>query len=66
MSAEVPALFSRVGGNTVALSWPDFDDRGIMTASGHTSAREAATLVLMLPVLIFSFGVAVAIIAALV
>ena len=40
-------------------------DRGIMTATGHSSAREATILVLLLPFLILCFAIAVATIAAL-
>ena len=61
----VPSAFPRVAGNgrKTALSWFDFRDRGIVTATGHTTAREATILVLLLPCLILCFGIAVAIIA---
>ena len=49
-----------------ALSWSEFGDRGIMTATGHSSAREATILVLLLPFLILCFGIAVVAIASLV
>lgn len=49
-----------------ALSLFDFGHRGIATASGRASAREATILVLLLPTLILCFGIAVAIIARLV
>ena len=66
----VPAIFVRTsrgrGGNTKALGWYEFMDRGIVTATGRTRGGEAATLVLMLPVLILCWAIAVAIIAALV
>ena len=66
----IPALFVRTsrghGGNAKALGWYEFIDKGIVTATGRTSAGEAATLVLMLPVLILAWAIAVAIIAALV
>lgn len=65
----VPATFSTVAAGettTKALSWFEFADRGVMTATGRTSAREATTLVLLLPFLILLFGIAVATIASLV
>ncbi len=65
----VPSLFPRTGeqeGRAKALSWVDFADRGIVTANGHATAREAAILVLLLPFLILCFGIAVAAIAAVV
>ena len=64
----VPALFpgmARDQAQTKALSLFDFGRRGIATATGRTSARDAAILVLLLPFLIFCFGIAVATIAAL-
>ena len=48
----VPATFPGVAKSetsTTALSWSEFADRGIATATGHSTAREAATLVLLLP-----------------
>ena len=60
----VPWMFPRTAAKK-GLSWDEFSDRGIMTATGHTSAREAAILVLLLPSLIFCFGLAVAILWAL-
>jgi hypothetical protein len=48
-----------------ALSFGAFKNRGIMTATGPLSAGSAAVQVLILPVLILAWGVAVAIIAAL-
>ena len=65
----VPAMFPRVAAretSTRALSWSEFADRGIMTATGHSTAREATTLVLLLPFLILMFGIAVVTIASLV
>lgn len=56
----VPWMFPRAAGKS-ALSWDEFSDRGIMTATGHSTAREATILVLLLPGLIFCFGLAVAI-----
>jgi hypothetical protein len=51
---------------TKALSWSRFMQRGIKTATGRTSAKDATILVLLLPFLILCFAVAVATIAALV
>jgi len=59
----VPFLFPKMAGSSgaKALSWDEFTDRGITTATGHSTAREAAVLVLLLPSLIFCFGLAVAV-----
>lgn len=65
----VPATFVRVTNGVkrnLALSWVDFSDHGIMTATGRSSAREATVLVLLLPFLILCFAIAIASIAALV
>lgn len=64
----IPALFPSVGapsGRSHAMSWDKFSARGIATATGHSSAREATILVLLLPFLILCFGIAVVTIAAL-
>jgi len=59
----VPFLFPKMAGSSgaKALSWGEFTDCGITTATGHSTAREAAVLVLLLPSLIFCFGLAVAV-----
>jgi hypothetical protein len=66
----VPAIFAHAGTNeqrgSRALDWYEFLDKGVLTATGRCRGSEAAILVLMLPFLIFFFGVAVALIAALV
>jgi hypothetical protein len=65
----VPAAFPALGAGetkTSALSWFDFRDRGIATATGHSTAGEATTLILLLPFLILLFGIAVVTIALLV
>jgi hypothetical protein len=49
-----------------AMSYGTFRHRGIQTATGHLAGGAAAVQVLILPVLIFIWGVTVAIIAALV
>jgi len=63
----VPALFPRAlpkDRRAKALDWSEFADRGIVTATGRTSAREAVVLVLLLPFLILGFAIAVVTIAA--
>jgi hypothetical protein len=65
----VPSLWPRIkpkDRRTPALSWAEFVDRGIVTATGRTSAASATVLILSLPFLIFSFAIAIATIAALV
>ena len=63
----VPAMFPAMApsGNK-ALSWGMFRMRGVRTATGRSSAGEATVLVLLLPLLIFCFGMAVAAIAMIV
>jgi|SRR6185312_985943 len=56
----IPAIFQQRKG----LSWAMFRYKGIETATGRTRAMEATVLVLLLPFLIFCFGLAVAAIAA--
>lgn len=63
----VPAMFPPMArSGKKSLSWTIFRMRGIKTATGRTSARDATILVLLLPVLIFCFGIAVAAIAMIV
>lgn len=63
----IPAIFQKMAPKgTRALTWFEFVNRGIATGSGHTTAGEATVLVLLLPLLIVGFGIAVTIIAALV
>ena len=63
----IPAMFPRMAPDRKkALSWTTFRMRGIETATGRMSASEATTLVLLLPFLIFCFGMAVAAIAMIV
>ena len=68
MFFAVPSLFPKManGGSARALEWREFSSRGIDTATGRTSATSATVLVLVLPFLILCFGIAVALIAALV
>jgi hypothetical protein len=63
----IPAMFPAMAPDCKkGLSWTMFRMRGIQTATGRTSAAEATTLVLLLPFLIFCFGMAVAVIAMIV
>lgn len=64
----IPALFVRVApkDSRRPLSWSELMEAGVDTATGQTSGREAAILVLMLPLLIFFWAVAVLAIAAIV
>ena len=63
----IPAVFPGLAPERKkALSWTMFRMRGIRTATGRVTAGEATTLVLLLPFLIFCFGVAVAAIATIV
>ncbi len=51
--------------DTAPLSWGQFANRGIETLSGRLTASEAAVQVLILPVLIMAWGLAIAVIMAL-
>lgn len=51
--------------DTAALDWGQFRVRGIETSSGRLTAGEATIQVLLLPVLILGWGLAVAVIVAL-
>jgi hypothetical protein len=64
----VPAIWVRMapGSRRTAKSWSRFRNDGIATEHGRTSARDAMVQVLILPVLIFLWGIAVVTIAALV
>lgn len=63
----VPAIFVRAArDDSRPGSWAAFLDRGIDTASGHCSGRDAAVLMLLLPLFIFGWSVAIVTIAALV
>lgn len=65
----VPGLWARMkpeDSRTRALSWTRFAEQGIDTATGRSSATEATVLVLLLPVLIFGWAIAIAVIAALI
>ena len=61
--AIAPAMASE---RKKALSWAMFRMRGIQTATGRLTSGEATVLVLLLPFLIFCFGMAIAAIAMIV
>jgi len=63
----VPAIWVRLKGNdTKPLSTGQFAKNGIMTQTGRLAPRDAAIQMLILPVLIVMWGIAVVTIAALV
>ncbi|MEO7505168.1 MAG: hypothetical protein ABIT69_08310 [Sphingomicrobium sp.] len=63
----VPAKWVRMGpfNRDHALGWAEFRANGIATHTGHCDAGSATVLVLLLPALIFCWGVALVTIAAL-
>jgi hypothetical protein len=63
----IPAVWTRLAGNTSEpQTLGEFEARGIMTETGRLAARDATIQVLILPVLLVVWGLAVAVIAALV
>ncbi len=68
MGFGTPALWTKLSPDSgdAALRWAEFRRKGIMTATGQTSAVDATVQVMILPTLILFWGVAVVIIAALV
>ena len=63
----VPALWTRLAGNTSApQTLGEFEAKGIQTATGRLAAKDASIQVLILPVLLVCWGLAVAVIAAVV
>lgn len=64
----VPTLFPRIApsSSAKALSLFEFGHRGLATATGRVSARDATILVLLLPFLILCFGIAIALMAVLI
>ena len=61
----VPTIWTRLANNqTKPLSYGQFENEGIMTNTGRCAPRDAAIQMLILPVLIVLWGLAVAIIAA--
>lgn len=63
----VPALWTRLAGNTSEpQTLGEFEACGIMTSTGRLAPRDATIQVLILPVLLVVWGLAVAVIAAIV
>ncbi|WP_421990635.1 hypothetical protein [Qipengyuania sp.] len=64
----LPLIWTRLapGHRARNMSWDKLESRGIATHTGRVTARDAAAQVLILPVLIFGWGVASVTIAALV
>lgn len=64
----VPAIWTRLKANTESrpLTMGEFTQRGIMTNTGRLAPRDVAIQMLILPVLIVLWGLAVVTIAALV
>ena len=63
----VPAIFVRTGADhsrSRSLRWSDFMEKGVAIEHGRCSGRDAAVLMLLLPALIFCFGLAIATIVA--
>lgn len=68
MAFGVPALWTRIGPNDGAqrMSWAAFQGRGVMTHNGPVSAGAAIAQVLILPLAVLIWGIAIAVIAAVV
>jgi hypothetical protein len=66
MAFGVPAMWARMKPThpSKALRWADFSRFGIDTYTGNLSAKDATSQVLMLPILILGWGLAIAVIAA--
>jgi hypothetical protein len=63
----VPALWTRLAGNTsTPQTLGEFGRNGVMTLTGRLAPRDAAVQVLLLPLLLVVWGLAVAVIAAIV
>ena len=64
----VPAIWTRIAPEPAdkALGWAKFKREGIATLTGRNTAGQATVQVLILPVLLLAWGVAVVTIAALV
>ena len=64
----VPAIWTRIAPEPAgkALRWAKFRREGIATLTGRNTSFQATVQVLILPVLVLAWGVAVVIIAALV
>ena len=63
----VPAIWTRLAGNTSEpQTLGEFEAKGIQTHTGRLAAKDASIQVLILPVLLVVWGLAVAVIAAVV
>lgn len=63
----VPAMWTRLAGNTTQpQTLGEFEVRGVMTNTGRLAPLDATIQVLILPVLLVVWGLAVAVIAAIV
>lgn len=64
----VPAIWTRMAPDSIKrpMAWNQFGSRGISTLTGRLSASEASVQMLILPVLVVIWALAVVIIAALV
>ena len=62
----VPALWARMQPETATrpMTWAAFREHGIQTYTGHNQPAAAAVQVLLLPVMVLLWGVAVVVIAA--
>lgn len=62
----VPGFWARMqpAHESKPLSWGQFTNRGVQTATGPLSASQASVQVLILPVLILVWGLAIAVIVA--
>ncbi|MFN2100202.1 hypothetical protein [Altererythrobacter sp. MF3-039] len=65
---SLPTIWTRLEPEKTskALSWGRFRQQGILTHTGHVTAGEAMAQVLILPVLVFFWGLAIAVILALI
>lgn len=68
MAFGVPAVWVRMKphNSQFPLSWSHFAAKGVQTYTGHVTAGQASVQVLILPVLVFFWGVAIVTIAAVV
>jgi len=66
MAFGIPAMWTGIGENNGArrLSWSNFQSKGVMTHDGPVTAGAATAQVLILPLAILGWGLAIAIIAA--
>ena len=56
----VPAIFvGAAKDGKRSLNWPQFMSRGVETATGHATGKEAVVLILMLPAFIFCWSLAI-------